>query len=68
MRTVVPCFMSFEYTGQVAPVYDSIDILPLVALLFSQIAMNKAVLTMMPEFTPNALMLEKHAEKADEPW
>ena len=34
----------------------------------SSLAINTVTLHIMPEFTPNTIMLEKHAEKGKEPW
>ena len=67
MRTVTPCYVEFE-CGMVKPFYDTVDFLPLVVLLFSQLSVSKSTLFIMPDFTPNTIMLEKHADKGTEPW
>ena len=68
MRTVIPCFFEFDYCGQIRPVYDVLEILPLIGLLYAQITPMKGTLHIMPEFCPNSIMLDRHSEKGDEPW
>ena len=67
MRTVVPCFVTFE-TGQISPAYDSVEAGILMIMLMSSLELITCNLTLMPEFTPNTFMLEKHADKGKEPW
>ena len=52
----------------VSPCYDTIDFVPLVVLLLSQISFTPVTLHILPEFTPNSRMLELHADKGAEPW
>jgi len=37
-------------------------------LMFSLLNIRIGNIKIMPEFTPNAYMLEKHADKGVEPW
>ena len=67
MRTITPCFFQMT-SGQISPTYEVIDFLPLLGLLLSSLYFRYAVTTIMPDFTPNAWMLENHADKGQEPW
>ena len=67
MRTVIPSYIKIS-SGLVAPVYDTIDFFPLIYIWLSCISYSVSTLYIMPEFTPNAVMLEKHADKGNEPW
>ena len=67
MRTVQPCFVTFE-TGQIVPAFDTLEMIHLLIMLMSSLEPITCKLTMMPEFTPNTVMLEKHADKGEEPW
>ena len=68
MRTVIPSFTSFEWLGQIRPVYDTCDFFPLAFLLLSSLETNCVTLNIMPEFIPNPTMLEMHADKGEQPW
>ena len=67
MRTVTPTFFSIT-SGQISPTYDIVDLIPLLILLFSSLYFRWAKITILPDFTPNSWMLEKHADKGNEPW
>jgi hypothetical protein len=67
MRTVTPSFFSIT-SGQISPTYDIISMIPLMVLLKSSLYFRCGKLTRMPEFTPTPYMLEKYADKGDEPW
>ena len=67
MRTVVPTFVTYDY-GQISPAYDSVHAGLLMIMLMSSLELITCNLTLMPEFTPNTFMLEKHADKGKEPW
>ena len=62
MRTVIPCVSTFN-NGQIGPFYDSVQVLPLMALLFSSLELCVCTTIRMPDFTPTAKMLELHADK-----
>ena len=42
--------------------------MPLIYLLFSLLNPRLGRIKIMPDFTPNAYMLEKHSDKGKEPW
>ena len=42
--------------------------MPLQILLFSSLYFRWAKITIMPDFTPNPWMLEKHDDKGNDPW
>ena len=67
MRTVIPSYTNYTH-GMISPHYDTVDFIPLVFLLMSSCQVNSVTLYIMPEFTPNTIMLEKHADKGKEPW
>lgn len=67
MRTVIPCYVEFK-CGMVYPFYDTMDFSPLCILLLSQLQISSSTLNIMPDFTPNSVMLDKHADKGREPW
>ena len=67
MRTVIPSFATFN-NGHVNPFYECVSALPLFAMLFSSLELCVCTFTTLPEFTPTAKMLEKHADKGKEPW
>lgn len=67
MKTVIPSYVTIT-SGQIRPYYDTIEMIPLFVLIFSSLAINSVTLHIMPEFTPNTIMLEKHADKGREPW
>ena len=54
--------------GQVRGTFDSIHLDKLIILLFSLLNPRLGRIKIMPDFTPNAYMLEKHSDKGDEPW
>ena len=62
MRTVTPCYFSI-IGGQVRPTFDTINLMNLIILLFSLLNFRLGRIKIMPEFTPNAYMLQKHADK-----
>ena len=68
MRTVIPSYTTFPMMGMIRPFYDTVEFFPLVILLCSSLQINMCKLHIMPEFTPNSIMLEKHADKGNEPW
>ena len=41
---------------------------PLLVLLAASLSPASVSLHILPEFTPNAVMLDKHADKGSEPW
>ena len=67
MRTVLPCYVKFSDSMVTTP-YDTAEFGPLVSLLCCQLTPIVCTVTIMPEFTPNTVMLEKHADKGKEPW
>lgn len=67
MRTVTPCFFKFSQS-HLPPTYEIIELVPFLVLLLTSLALRRASLTIMPEFTPTPYMLEKHADKGKEPW
>lgn len=67
MRTVTPTYVDVK-AGQIAPFYDTCEMIPLFILMFSSFSTNSVTLNIMPDFTPNTVMLEKHADKGEEPW
>lgn len=67
MRSVVPTFLDWSL-GQVWPFYDTVEFGPMCILLMSSISFTVLTVNVMPEFTPNTVMLEKHADKGKEPW
>ena len=67
MRTVIPSFIVVQ-SGMVWPFYDTIDFFPMLYLILCDLSFTVSTLYIMPEFTPNAVMLEKHADKGKEPW
>ena len=67
MRTIVPSYTTCDY-GMISPYYDTCDFLPLALILLCSLQVNRLKLHIMPEFTPNPIMLEKHADKGKEPW
>ena len=50
------------------PSYETINFLPLALLMLSQLQVSSSTLYIMPDFTPNTVMLDKHADKGKEPW
>lgn len=68
MRTVIPTYISFDKMGQVSPMYDTLAFFPLIFMIFSTFGTYKVTLHIMPEFTPNPIMLDRHADKGAEPW
>lgn len=68
MRTVTPCHFTSSNT-MISPAYELIDMIQLQILLFSALSFRVTTLTIMPEFTPNAYMLENFADKdRGGPW
>ena len=67
MRTVIPTVSTFTY-GQMSPFYESVQVLPLMALLFSSLELGVCTMHILPDFTPTAKMLDLHADKGTEPW
>ena len=67
MRTIIPCFFKISQ-GMIYPTYDIIELPPMMFLLLSSLRFRRAAITILPEFTPNSVMLSKHADKGDEPW
>jgi len=67
MRTVIPSYIVIE-GGMINPAYDTVDFIPLMGLLLCQLQISKSTLYIMPEFTPNKLMLDRHADKGKLPW
>ena len=67
MRTIQPCFVKFKY-GMVNPCYDVIDFWHLIILMTASFGFYSSHLYIMPPFTPNEYMLEKHADKGSEDW
>lgn len=68
MRTVIPSFTTFDWMGQIRPIYDTVEFFPLVFLLCSSFDTTGITLNIMPEFTPNPTMLDMHADKGSQPW
>ena len=63
MRTVIPSFVTFE-TGQISPTYEIVEFLPLLIMLCTSLEPISCTFTVMPEFTPNSFMLDKHSRSA----
>ena len=67
MRTVIPSYLKWN-CGMVSPCYDTVEFKPLAFMLMASFELSYFTLTIMPEFTPNKILLDRHADKADEPW
>lgn len=67
MRTVIPSYITAT-SGQIKVQYDSVEMLPLIAMIGASFGTSSITLHILPEFTPNAVMLEKHADKGEEIW
>ena len=63
MRTVIPSYITFSKMGMIRPFYDTVDFAPLIILMCCSFGSNVCTLNIMPEFTPNSIMLERHADK-----
>ena len=66
MRTIVPTAFNIDY-GQISPCYDTVPMHVIFVLLMSSLDLINCTTTIMPEFTPNTVMLEKHADKGKDP-
>ena len=67
MRTVTPSFFNATY-GQVRATFDSVNLAYIFVLLLSSLNITFSNITHLPDFTPTPYMLEKHADKGEEPW
>lgn len=65
MKTVQPCYVKIS-NRFMSPCYDAMDFWQNWILICSSLCMYKCTLYIMPEFTPNNLMLKKHADKGTE--
>ena len=59
---MTPTYFSM-FGGQVRPTFDTINLIKFIILLFSLLNFRIGRIKIMPDFTPNAYMLEKHADK-----
>ena len=67
MRTITPSYFTVS-GGQVRPTYDTLGLIPLIVLMSTLLNFRFAKISIMPDFTPNAYMMENHGDKGDEPW
>ena len=67
MRSMIPCYFEISH-GQIQPTYEIVDLAALNLLMIASLHCRCAKITILPEFTPNTYMLEKHADKGEEPW
>ena len=69
MRTVTPCFLRYETRGVLNLAYDSVNLYQHMSFLMCQFALSKVTCIVMPPFTPNQFMLDKHRRsKGEEDW
>ena len=68
MRTIIPCYFSWKQYSQFNPTYDSFDLGDWLILQLCTIGVYSYKLHIMPPFTPNYIMLEKHADKGKSDW
>ena len=70
MRTLTPVFQSNDSYGiKMTPHFDSsMAFFPLLIMMFSTLTLRQQKIQIMPPFTPTPWMLEKHADKGEEPW
>jgi hypothetical protein len=68
MRTVLPCYLTWTQNAQFNPTYESMYLTHWLAMFFSCIGFYTMKLHIMPPFTPNHIMLEKHADKGKTDW
>ena len=68
MRTVTPVYQTCSSTQDLNVTFDSVAYWALMVLICSSISCRKQKLHVMPDFTPTPWMLEKHADKGNEPW
>ena len=64
MRTVIPSYLTWS-CGMISPCYDTVEFKPLAFMLLSSFDISYFTLNILPEFTPNRLMLERHADKGE---
>ena len=67
MRTITPAYFTCT-GGQVSPTYEVMNLLSMKIMLISEFRFRFSKIHFMPDFTPNAHMLEKFADKGNEPW
>jgi len=60
-------FIKYAGTSSLSPAYDSIEWLPLFILTLSWAGFS-AEITVLPDFTPNEYLYEKHKDKGSERW
>ena len=68
MRTIIPCYLTWTQYSQYNPTYESYDLGDWLILYLSNIGFYSMKLHIMPPFTPNYIMLEKHADKGKTDW
>ena len=67
MRTVTPAYFTCT-GGQISPTYEVMNLISIMIMLISEFRFRFSKVHFMPDFTPNAHMLEKFADKGNEPW
>ena len=67
MKTVRPCYVTVTQRW-FSPCYEVLGFLEYIVLFMAGSCCYKCNLHIMPEFTPNDLMLQKHADKGEEDW
>ena len=69
MRTVIPVSVTYKVSGQVHPAFDTVQFLPHLIMLLCSFAPITCTMTVMPEFTPNAHLLDSAKDsKGKEDW
>ena len=67
MRTVRPCYITVTKRFY-SSCYDVLGFWEYVILLMSSLCVYTCTVHILPEFTPNEIMLQKHADKGQEDW
>jgi len=68
MLPVVPIVCEISTCGPVNPTYDSLAFSTLMIMLLSSFSLHVVTIRILPVFTPNAYLQEKHAEHGPEDW
>ena len=69
MRAVQPTFIKLDQSkGDVRLSFEVMDLKVIAVFVCSYIAFRKCTLHIMPPFSPNEEMLERHADKGREDW
>ena len=67
MRTVRPCYVTITKRF-FSSCYVVLGFWEFTILLMSSLCTYTCTINILPEFTPNDLMLKRHAEKGQEDW